>query len=106
MDNNYENTVKQDAFDFIENQVIAITIAKSEFPSLNVLGIKRLNSPVTIQVYNLKKLCDILDLDYKREDWDGNEMCNSNWDKLWFVYKNVEFFDLIEKEKENHDEGK
>ena len=101
-----KNMVKQDAFNFLENQIIARTIATSGFSSLNVLGIKVLNTPPAIQLYNLKKLCDILDLDYKREDWEGNESCNSNWDKVWFVYKNVEFFDLVHKEKENHDAGK
>lgn len=104
--NNYENTVKQDAFDFLENQIIARTIATSGFSSLSVFGIRVLNTPPAIQMNNLQKLCDILDLDYKREDWDGNEVCNSNWDKVWFMYKNVEFFDFVEKEKENHDEGK
>ena len=53
------------------------------------------------QMTNLAEWCKRLGKKYKREDWDGNEQCGSNWDIIYFKYQGVEFFELVDKENKD-----
>lgn len=57
------------------------------------------------QIWNLIRLCEILGIEYIRKDWDANKRCDSNWDIVSFVYKDVIFFELVEKIGETEEEN-
>lgn len=58
------------------------------------------------QVHPLIDWCELLEIPYKRVDWDGNEACESDWDEVYFVYKGIRFFELVSKvDKETENAG-
>lgn len=49
------------------------------------------------QMTNLAKWCEMLGKNYKKEDWDGNKYCDSNYDVIYFKDNGVTFFELIDR---------
>ena len=87
---------KQDALAFLNCQVKAQKMMRKTFESLG--DVSPLGLYKDIHVYNLIHLCDILEVPYIRENWDGNKQCNSNWDIVYFYYKGYKFYSLVDKE--------
>ena len=52
--------------------------------------IKIITPIMKFQVNNLAEWCKRLGKKYKREDWDGNEYCDTNHDIIYFKYQGVE----------------
>ena len=53
---------------------------------------------VQIQMYRLAKWCELLGIEYIREDWDGNKICNTCRDIIYFHYCGIKFYELVDKE--------
>lgn len=66
--------------------------------------IKPLNGLDIFQMSHLLDWCKLLEMPYERVDWAGNVHCESNWDEVFFVYKGIRFFELVEKEIKNEGE--
>lgn len=92
-----ETTAKKDAWKFVNRLAKAQKYFRKTYPSLD--GVRTLSFDDKIQITRLAHLCELLDIEYIREDWDGNEMCESNWDIIYFWHKGFKFFELVEKEK-------
>lgn len=52
-----------------------------------------------IQVANLIRWCELLEMPYTKEVWDGNEHCDTNYDIIQFNYKGCHFIELVEREE-------
>lgn len=55
----------------------------------------------SVQMAHLDRWCKALNIEYFREDWEGNEECKSNHDIIWFMVDGVKFFELVDKENED-----
>lgn len=88
---------KSDAVKFLDRLVKSYKLRDKKFKSLEDLDIKILANRPIIQMSGLEKWCALLNMPYNREDWQGNIHCDTNWDMIWFVYKGVQFFELVEK---------
>lgn len=81
------------------NQLIAAAEKTQNTVYSEQVGEIEVLSPIMkFQMHNLAEWCKLLGKKYKKEDWDGNELCDSNWDIIYFEYKGVQFFELVEKE--------
>ena len=84
------------------NQLVAAAEkTRNTVYSEQVGEIEVLNPSMNFQMKNLAEWCKLLGKKYKKEDWDGNELCDSNWDIISFEYKGVLFFELVDKENED-----
>ena len=84
------------------NQLVAaVEKMQNTVYSEQVGEIKVLGPIMKFQMTNLAEWCKRLGKKYKREDWDGNEQCGSNWDIIYFKYQGVEFFELVDKENKD-----
>lgn len=84
------------------NQLIATAEKTQNTVYSEQVGDIRVISPIMkFQMVNLAEWCKLLGKKYKKEDWNGNEQCGSNWDIIYFEYKGVLFFELVEKENED-----
>ena len=88
---------KQDALAFLNCQVKAQKMMRKKFASLG--GVELTSLSDDIQIWNLMQLIEILEMPYIREDWDGNEVCDSDSDIIYFDYKGYRFFQLVDKEE-------
>ena len=84
---------KSDAYVLLNCYIIA---SRLSYKAAN--GVCMLAPIDKFQVWNLRHWCSLLEISFNREDWEGNAHCKSNWDKVWFTHKGVEFFELVEKE--------
>lgn len=73
-------------------------LMRKEFNSLS--GIKVIGLRDDIQLLSLASWCELLNIQYTRTDWDGNEYCETNWDIIYFWYKGFKFFELVAKEED------
>jgi len=53
------------------------------------------------QMVNLADWCKALQIDFHRVDWEGNKVCETNHDMIYFDYEGCRFFQLVDKEGEN-----
>lgn len=88
--------MKTEAFAFLDAQVEAQNLIRKTFDNLDVAP---LNTRDTIQIRGIVLLSELTGIYCIREDWDGNKVCDSNWDILHFNYKGYEFFELVDKEE-------
>lgn len=98
------NHLEKDAWEFIKSIVKAQKLMRKQFGTIENAHIHLLGLSNRIQITNLEYLCKLLHFNYVREDWDGNEVCDSDNDIIYFMYKGYKFFELVDKEKS--DEGK
>lgn len=89
---------KKDAQKLLNKFVAAQKIMSCRCGDIYAIGSYR-----DVQVSNLRKWCELLDESYIREDWEGNDICNSNFDIIYFIHENIKFFELVDKEK--NDDG-
>lgn len=94
-----ERSDKNDAFAFLNGLVTAKKLMSKKFTSLETEGIHvSIPDPADgIMIRNLEKFCALLEMPYQRVDWDGNEHCRTSWDKIFFVHKGIEFYELVDK---------
>lgn len=94
---------RADAWKFVNCHVKANKLAEKKFSSLEDSGICTLRSDINrhVQMHGIIELCYLIDMPFLREDWDGNKYCDSNWDIIWFEYRGVRFFELVDKEEKN-----
>lgn len=95
-----EEQRKKDAWSMLNILVKAEKLKRKRYSSLgdiHVLDIK--HSRGDVHMSHILDWCELLGMPYIREDWDGNEQCNSNWDIVYFEYHDVEFFGLVTKEE-------
>ena len=101
-----EQMVK-DAWEFVRTQAKAEKMRRKRFDSLRVNGCHRLDNSSTafhVHISNLAFLCELLGVEYTRENWDGNASCDTNYDIIFFDYHDVRFFELVDKENEDERE--
>lgn len=92
--------IKIDAYKFLNYQIKANKILQKRFNSLgDVYAISR-DRKIHLGG-DIRALCDAIDEKVIREDWNGNEQCNTNCDIIYFDYKGYRFFQLIDKEEYN-----
>lgn len=97
---------KKEAKNYLDKLVKAQNIMRTAFPINEFRTLKPIISNNHIQFGNdLAEWCKLLDIQYTREYWDGNETCNSNWDILYFDYHGYRFFQLTDAEKEESNDG-
>jgi len=89
--------IKIDAYKFLNCQVKAQKLMRKHFNSLPVRSAAEMDKNPT-QLFGLKEMCDLIELPYKREDWQGNAHTNVNWDIVYIDYKGYRFFELVDKE--------
>lgn len=88
---------KNDAWSFIRCQVKAQKLMRKHFKSID--GVEAICNDKTIHIYGgVVMLAELAGLDYRREDWNGNKSCNSNWDMVYFTYEGYTFFELVSKD--------
>lgn len=92
---NTEEQRKKDAIAFLNCQVKAQTLLRKKFNSIPDIFI--LSGKKVVQMCGIIEWCELLDMQYVREDWDGNEHCHSNWDVVYFDFKGIRFFELVDK---------
>lgn len=91
----------KDAWEFVRTQAKAEKMRRKQFDSLRLNACYRLdNDRCTVQVHNLPFLCELIGVEYTRKDWDGNALCDTHDDILFFDYHDVRFFELVDKEEE------
>lgn len=84
------------AYKWLNMQIKAEKMRRKQFSNfINVSGTFTNNE---IQITGIEELAKILDIDITRETWSGNESCNTNWDIIYFQYRNYKFFELTDKE--------
>lgn len=93
-----QERARKDARTFLNNLVKAQKLMRKTYASLG--GVMVLITNNHVQMWNLRHWCELLGMDYIREDWDGNSACGSNWDIVYFEYEGFKFFDLVPKEVE------
>ena len=93
------NNPVNDAHAFLNELVKSQKLLGKVYKSLD--GVKVLSVNNSVQLVNLAHWCELLDMPYIKEDWDGNAVCNSNDDIIYFVFKGITFFELIDKEETN-----
>ena len=87
------------AFEYLTS----LTDAKKDFMKSFTVGetkIYPLDGTNRVHIAGLKEFCKVLHKDYIKEDWNGNNMCHTNYDKIYFEYDGIVFFELIDKEDE------
>ncbi len=89
--------LEKDAWEFVKSIVKAEKLKRKQFGTLENVHINILGLRNEIQMTNLPYLCKLLNFAYIREDWDGNEDCDTNYDILYFMYKGFKFFELEER---------
>ena len=89
------NNPVNDAHAFLNELVKSQKLLNKVYTSLE--GVKVLSVNNSIHMTNLAHWCELLDMPYIREDWDGNEHCHSNWDVVYFDFKGIRFFELVDK---------
>ena len=89
--------LEKDAWEFIKGVVKAEKLKRKQFGTLESVHIRMLDLKSEVHITNLPYLCKLLNFAYIREDWEGNEHCNSNYDILYFIYKGFKFFELEER---------
>lgn len=92
-----QERARKDAHTFLNNLVRVQKLMRKTYKSLE--GVEAVIFSNRIQMDHLIHWCQLLDMDYVREDWDGNSVCCSNWDIVYFEYEGFKFFDLVEKEE-------
>lgn len=84
------------AYKWLNMQIKAEKMRRKQFSDfIRVTGTFTNNE---IQITGIEELAKILDIDINRETWSGNESCNTNWDIIYFQYRNYKFFELVDKE--------
>lgn len=95
-----EQLVK-DAWEFVRVCAKAKKMEYKEFALLKDEDIKRFKDKPEIHIFGLPRLCELLNIEYAREDWDGNKVCKTNHDIIYFMYHGIKFFQLTDKETED-----
>lgn len=90
-----EEQMVKDAWEFINCQVNAIKQRDKKFTSLADIGCY--NHDKKVHLHGLLKLSALTNIPYSRIEWDGNDVCNSQYDEVFFIYKGVRFFELADK---------
>lgn len=90
-----DNALYTNAMSFINCQIKGRKMIKKTFDGLDVQALSISNK---IHIAGLRTLCNIVNFQYSRDDWDGNTTCNSDWDIVYFDYKGFRFFELVGKE--------
>lgn len=90
---------KRDAWKFVNCQVKAQNLIRKNFENNPDIYVLFPSNHIHIGGVGVERLCELLDMPYVREDWDGNEHCGTNNDILYFDYKGYRFFSLIDRGK-------
>lgn len=102
-----EEQMVKDAWEFVNCQVTASKLQNKRFTSL--LGddykqcIYRIYAPKEVHTNALIRLSELTGIPYKRVDWKGNESCETDYDEVYFIYKGVRFFALVDKLEETEE---
>lgn len=88
---------KNDAWSFIRCQVKAQKLMRKHFQSLGSVHALNLSDMIHLSE-GAVALAELTGLEWAREDWEGNEMCGSNWDIVYFDYAGYRFFELVFKD--------
>ena len=102
-----EEQMVKDAWEFINCQVTASKLQTKHFTSLWSDNYKqciyRISSAKEVHTNALIRLSELTGIPYNRVDWKGNESCETNYDEVYFIYKGVRFFALIDKIEETEE---
>ena len=90
------NNPVNDAHAFLNELVKSQKLLKKVYTSLD--GVTVLFPRPEVQMTNIIHWCELLDMPYIKEDWDGNTACSSNYDIIYFIFKGITFFELVDKE--------
>lgn len=96
MEYTLERRVK-DFWNFLNCHVKAYNLMRKSFKSLGKMQNLQLSREIHLVDF-FPKLKEF-NIAYKREDWDGNKCCNSNWDIVYIEYRGCKFWELIEKDE-------
>ena len=88
---------RNDAWSFIRCQVKAQKLMRKSFESLGDVHVLGLHNTIHLHA-GVVTLARLTGLDWVREDWEGNDACDSNWDIVYFDYDGYRFFELIFKD--------
>lgn len=92
---------KKDAWSFLNCQVKAQNLARKRFKSIKRTYNLDVMDKANVLMSGLIQWCKLLDMEYYRVDWEGNEHCKSNWDMVYFDYKGYRFFELLPKGRDS-----
>lgn len=102
-----EEQMVKDAWEFVNCQVAAIKLQNKQFTSLwddNYENrIYRLSDNKEVHTNALIRLSELTGIPYNRVDWEGNKSCETNHDEVYFIYKGVKFFALVDKLEETEE---
>lgn len=100
-----EEQMVKDAWEFVNCQVNAIKQRGKKFTSLVGEDIGIYKNDKEVHMHGLIRLSELVSIPYNRTDWSGNETCETNHDEVYFLYKGVRFFQLVDKigEEENNE---
>ena len=102
-----EEQMVKDAWEFVNCQVTASKLQNKRFTSLLPddydQRIYKIYTPKEVHVSGLICLSKLIGIPYIRVDWEGNKQCETNHDEVYFIYKGVKFFQLVDKIKETEE---
>lgn len=102
-----EEQIVKDAWEFVNCQVTALKLQNKRFTSLLPddydQRIYKLYTPKEVHINALIRLSELIGIPYNRIDWDGNKSCETNNDEVYFIYKGVRFFQLVDKIEETEE---
>ena len=97
-----EEQIVKDAWEFVNCQVNSIKQRDKKFRSLNddedSIGIYPQDK--NVHMHGLIRLSELTNISYNRISWSGNAACETDYDEVYFIYKGVRFFQLVDKIKE------
>lgn len=97
---------KSDAIRFVNTVVKAKKMMLKHYQSLedvNIYGVGLgsyswvSDDATQVQMHGIIKLAKLLGIDTKEVEWSGNEVCQSNHLEVYFIYKGIKFFELMDK---------
>lgn len=100
--------VKKMAYKWLNSQITAWKLSNKKLPYETfgtVHGILYTDNR-ELHIAGVQKIADILDIPVIREEWDGNKVCNTNHDIIYFQYRGFKVFELVPKIRRDYDEGK
>lgn len=97
---------KSDAIRFVNTIVKAKKMLLKHYQSLEDVDIYGIglgsynyvsDDATCVQMRGIFKLAKLLGVDTEEVEWSGNEGCHANYMEVYFVYKGIKFFELIDK---------
>lgn len=102
-----EEQMVKDAWEFVNCQVTASKLQTKRFTSLLSDDYKqriyRISDSKEVHTNALIRLSELTGIPYNRVDWVGNKSCETNYDEVYFIYKGVKFFALVDKLEETEE---